>query len=87
METETMEKIMQNVNFKIERRYNNDNALVTDVCNYEVKEQENKKSTAEEAPAQEASSSDKGAEASNQAEEESDTKKDDKTQINEVIVG
>ena len=87
LETETMEKIMQNVNFKIERRYNNDNALVTDVCNYEVKEQENKKSTAEEAPAQEASSSDKGAEASNQAEEESDTKKDDKTQINEVIVG
>ena len=60
LETETMEKIMQNVNFKIERRYNNDNALVTDVCNYEVKEQENKKSTAEETPAQEASSSDKG---------------------------
>ncbi|MBR4107012.1 MAG: hypothetical protein IKK52_06915 [Alphaproteobacteria bacterium] len=87
LETETMEKIMQNVNFKIERRYNNDNALVTDVCNYEVKEQENKKSTAEETPAQEASSSDKGTEASNQAEEESDTKKEDKTQINEVIVG
>ncbi len=87
LETETMEKIMQNVNFKIERRYNNDNALVTDVCNYEVKEQENKKSEAEETSTREIPSSDKGAEASNQAEEESDTQKDDKTQINEVIVG
>ena len=48
LETEVLEVIMHNVNRKIARRFNEDGALVVDVCNYDIGREDRMKAKAKE---------------------------------------